>query len=311
MTHARRSVSDAREGQTLAGASVLVRYFNFVKLPHTLFALPFALVGATLATYGAPVSIGAVGWIVLAFTCARFAAMGFNRIADRVIDARNPRTATRELPSGTIGVHEAAVAVAVASTLFVVASFRLNAVCGWLSPVALGWVFFYSYTKRFTRWTHLVLGLSLAIAPVGGYLAVAGHWSAPWWMLLSLAAAVATWVAGFDILYALQDQTFDLAHGLHSIPVSLGTAGAFRVARFLHGTTIVALALVGWATGAGALYWTGVLVAGGLLFYEHSLVSPDDLRRLDAAFFMMNGIISIAFFAFVLAERVLRAWGVA
>lgn len=309
MTPARRGVSIAREGQTLAGASVVVRYFNFVKLPHTLFALPFALVGATLATYVAPVSIGAVGWIILAFTCARFAAMGFNRIVDRVIDAHNPRTASRELPSGTIGVREAMAAVAVASALFVLASFRLNAVCGWLSPLALAWVFFYSYTKRFTRWTHLVLGLSLAIAPVGGYLAVAGHWSAPRWMLLALAGGVASWVAGFDILYALQDQTFDLAHGLHSIPVSLGTAGAFRVARLLHGLTVLALAAVGWATGAGALYWVGVVVAGGLLFYEHSLVSPGNLRRLDAAFFMMNGIISIAFFAFVLAERVLRAWG--
>ena len=297
-----------REGQTLAGASAVVRWFNFVKLPHTLFALPFALVGATLATYRAPVSAGAVAWIIVAFTSARFAAMGFNRIADRVIDARNPRTAARELPSGAMGVREASLAVLVASTLFVVASFRLNALCGWLSPAALAWVFFYSYTKRFTRWTHLVLGVSLAIAPVGGFLAVAGHWSAPWWVLLVLAAAVASWVAGFDILYALQDHTFDLAHGLHSIPVAFGPRGAFAISRALHALTVVALAVVGWSTGAGLLYGIGVMVAGGLLLYEHSLVSPGDLRRLDAAFFMMNGIISITFFVFVLAERLLRAW---
>jgi 4-hydroxybenzoate polyprenyltransferase len=249
-----------------------------------------------------------VAWIVVAFTAARFTAMGFNRIVDREIDARNPRTAARELPTGLLGVREAWVAVLGAAALTVYAAARLNPLCGWLAPVALAWVCFYSYTKRFTRWSHLVLGMSLAIAPVGGYLAVTGRWSEPWWMLPVLAAAVATWVAGFDILYALQDRTFDLAQGLHSIPVAFGPEGAVQASRLLHLLSIVALGVVGLATDAGALYGLGVLVAAALLLYEHRLVSPTDLSRLDAAFFTMNGIISIAFFGFVLAERVARVW---
>ena len=295
-----------RDGQTLGGDSLVVRYLNFVKLPHTLFALPFALVGATLASYTGRVTGKSLGWIVLAFTAVRFAAMGFNRIVDRDIDARNPRTAGRELPRGTLTLRQASVAVVMASLLFVYAAWRLNPLCGWLSPIALGWVLAYSYTKRFTKWSHLVLGVSLSIAPVGGYLAIAGHWSEPWWMLLVLAAAVSSWVAGFDILYALQDRTFDVAQGLHSIPVAFGAARAVRMSQVLHAITVVSLAVVGWATGAGWLYALGVAVSAALLLYEHSLVKPDDLRRLDAAFFTMNGVISIAFFAFVLAERIMR-----
>jgi 4-hydroxybenzoate polyprenyltransferase len=296
-----------REGQTLGGESLLVRYLNFVKLPHTLFALPFALVGATLASYVAPVTWRSLGWIVVAFTTVRFAAMGFNRIVDRHIDARNPRTKARELPAGVITVRQAALAVIVMSLLFVYAAWQLNPLCGWLSPVALAWVLAYSYTKRFTRWSHLILGASLSIAPVGGYLAIAGQWSTPPWMLLVLALAVASWVAGFDILYALQDRDFDVAQGLHSIPASLGPEGAVRFSQALHAVTVVALAAVGWGTGAGWVYGAGVLVAASLLLYEHSLVKPHDLRRLDAAFFTMNGVISIAFFVFVLAERLMRA----
>lgn len=296
----------SREGQTIGGESLLVRYLNFVKLPHTLFALPFALVGATLASYETPVTWRSLWWIVVAFTTVRFAAMGFNRIADREIDARNPRTANRELPAGTLTLRQAWLAVIVTSLLFMYAAWQLNPFCGWLSPVALGWVLAYSYTKRFTRWSHLVLGASLSIAPVGGYLAVAGQWTDPVWILLALAAAVASWVAGFDILYALQDRDFDVAQGLHSLPVALGAADAVRFSQGLHAVTVVCLALVGWGTGAGWLYAAGVLVAGSLLLYEHSLVKPHDLRRLDAAFFTMNGVISIAFFVFVLAERLVR-----
>lgn len=299
-------MSAPREGQTLGGESLLVRYFNFVKLPHTVFALPFALVGATLASYRAPVSWQALGWIVLAFTSARFAAMGFNRIVDRDIDARNPRTASREIPRGALTLSQAAMAVALASAVFVFAAFRLNPLCGWLSPVALGWVLFYSYTKRFTRWSHIVLGMSLSIAPVGGYLAIAGQWSEPWWMLLVLAAAVASWVAGFDILYALQDTAFDKDQGLHSIPVAFGAEGAVRISQLLHAITVASLVAVGMATGAGWLYAIGVVVAASLLLYEHSLVKPNDLSKLDAAFFTMNGVISIAFFVFVLAERLMN-----
>ena len=298
-----------REGQMLGGDSMLVRYLNFVKLPHTLFALPFALVGATLASYRRPVTWASIIWIVVAFTAARFAAMGFNRIVDRDIDARNPRTAGRELPRGSLTLREASVAVIAASLVFLFASWQLNDLCGWLSPFALGWVLSYSYTKRFTRWSHLVLGVSLSIAPVGGYLAIAGAWGEPWWMLLVLAVAVASWVAGFDVLYALQDRTFDVAQGLHSIPVAFGAERAVRFSQALHAITVVSLVAVGWGTGAGWLYDAGVAVAAVLLLYEHTLVKPHDLRRLDAAFFTMNGVISIAFFVFVLAERLMRSGG--
>jgi 4-hydroxybenzoate polyprenyltransferase len=294
-----------REGQTFAGRSRLVRYANFVKLPHTLFALPFALVGVTVASYVIEVRWSDVLWVALAFTAARFAAMGFNRIADRDIDALNPRTARRELPSGAMRVGEAAIAVALASALFIFAAWQLNPLCLALSPIALAWVLFYSYTKRFTRWAHLALGLGLGIAPVGGYLAITGAWSSPWWVLIALAAAVMSWAGGFDIFYALQDIEFDRAHGLHSLPARLGAAPATGVARVLHLVTVAALALAGAGIGAGAFYWAGVIVVALLLLYEHSLVRPADLSRLDAAFFTMNGVLSVTFFAFVLAGRVL------
>ena len=295
-----------REGQTLSGTGVLLRHANLVRLPHTVFALPFALVGVVLASYIAPITVRSVLWVVVAFTSARFAAMGFNRIVDREIDARNPRTKLREIPSGTMGVREASVAVAIASVLFFVAAWQLNRLCLLLSPVALGWVLFYSYTKRFTRWSHLVLGVGLSIAPVGGYLAITGQWSDPWWMLIALAIAVATWVGGFDILYALQDVSFDRENGLYSVPSTFGEPTALNIARLLHLTTVAALAIAGLGAGAGVLYFAGVLVAAVLLLYEHSLVKADDFTRLDAAFFTMNGVISIVFFGFVFTERLLR-----
>jgi 4-hydroxybenzoate polyprenyltransferase len=295
-----------REGQTFAGGSRLVRYANFVKLPHTLFALPFALVGVVLASYVKDVRWTEVLWVIVAFSAARFAAMGFNRIVDRRIDTLNPRTARRELPAGTISTLEASAAVALASALFVFAAWELNPLCFLLAPVALAWVFFYSYTKRFTRWAHLALGLGLGIAPVGGYLAVTGEWSSAWWTLVLLALAVMSWVGGFDIFYALQDVAFDRQHGLHSIPVALGEVRAVVVARALHAFTVCALAIVGVGVSAGWLYILGVVVVAALLLYEHSLVRPGNLARLDAAFFTMNGIISITFFGFVLAERLIR-----
>jgi 4-hydroxybenzoate polyprenyltransferase len=277
-----------------------------VRLPHTVFALPFALVGVVLASYVASITAGDVVWVVVAFTSARFAAMGFNRIVDRDIDARNPRTRSREIPSGTMGVREARVAVAIAAVIFFIAAWQLNPLCLLLSPLALAWVLFYSYTKRFTRWSHLVLGVGLSIAPVGGYLAITGHWSEPWWMLISLAIAVATWVGGFDILYALQDVSFDRENGLYSVPATFGEPTALGIARVLHLATVVALAVAGMGAGAGVVYFVGVLVAGVLLLYEHSLVKADDFTKLDAAFFTMNGVISIVFFGFVFTERLLR-----
>lgn len=305
-----------REGQTFGGPSRLAVYASFVKLPHTVFALPFALVGVVLASYRHPLTAGVVGWTVLAFTAARFAAMGFNRIVDREFDAGNPRTRGREIPRGALGVGEAWLAVAVASLVFLAAAAMLNPMTFALAPVALAWIFFYSYTKRFTRYAHLVLGLGMAIAPVGGYLAVTGGWSRPWWLLVVLALAVTTWGAGFDVLYALADIEFDRAQGLHSIPAALGERGAIAVARGLHLLTALCLLLLGAAAfpaGApGAAWsWSGIGVVAAMLVYEHSLVRPGDLRRLDAAFFTMNGVISLALFAFVLAGRLVAGGDVA
>ncbi|MEP6858809.1 MAG: UbiA-like polyprenyltransferase [Gemmatimonadales bacterium] len=306
MTRSKDATTAVREGQTLRGQGVLLRHANLVRLPHTVFALPFALVGVVLASYFAPITVSDVVWVVVAFTTARFAAMGFNRIVDREIDARNARTRSREIPSGAMSVREAGVAVTIASLVFFVAAWQLNTLCLVLAPVALAWVLFYSYTKRFTRWSHLVLGIGLSIAPVGGYIAISGAWSDPWWMLIALAIAVATWVGGFDILYALQDVSFDRENGLYSVPSTFGEANALNIARVLHLTTVAALAIAGIGAGAGLLYFLGVAVAAALLLYEHSLVKANDFSRLDAAFFTMNGVISIVFLGFVLTERLLR-----
>ncbi len=291
------------EGQTFVGESLLVRYVNFVKLPHTLFALPFALVGVLAASLQAPVTLRTVGLVVVAFTAARWVAMGFNRIADRAYDARNPRTQNRELPRGVLSVHQAWGSVAVAAGLFLWAAWSLNPLCFLLSPVALVWVMGYSLSKRFTWWPHLWLGMSLAIAPVGGWLAVTGSWSEPAWLLLAITIAVATWVAGFDIFYALPDAAFDRASGLHSAVVRLGESRAILLAKLLHGATIPALALFGWGAGFGWWYYAGVAVAAAILAYEHQLVRPGDLSRLDAAFFRMNAVMSVTVFSFALLDR--------
>ena len=291
------------EGQTLTGESLLVRYVNFVKLPHTLFALPFALLGVLAASMQAPVSWRTVGLVVVAFTAARWVAMGFNRIADRDFDARNPRTRDRELPRGAISVSQAWTSVVVAAALFVWAAWSLNPLCFLLSPVALAWVMGYSLSKRFTWWPHLWLGMSLAIAPVGGWIAVLGAWSNPAWLLAAITVAVATWVSGFDIFYALPDVSFDRESGLRSAVVRLGEARAILLAKLLHGVTIPALALFGWGAGFGLWYYAGVAAAALILAYEHQLVRPGDLSRLDAAFFRMNAVMSVTVFGFALLDR--------
>ncbi len=312
----------ARDGQLLGGSSLLVRLANFVKLPHTVFALPFALVGVCFASAVRTPTVSEVGWVLLAFTAARFAGMGFNRIVDRDVDAQNPRTAMREIPRGALTVAQATAAVTVMSALFVFAAWRLNPLCFALSPVALLWVLGYSYTKRFTRWSHLWLGLGLGIAPVGGYLAITGAWSAPWWLLCALSLAVMSWTGGFDILYALQDAEFDRRHGLHSLPSAIGVPSAITVARALHALTVLCLATVVWADPlalgarvgtevAAVLLWSGVGLAAALLVWEHRLVKADDLSRLDAAFFTMNGIISMVFFGCVLGATLLGRGAVA
>jgi 4-hydroxybenzoate polyprenyltransferase len=297
-----------REGQTFAGRSLASRYASFVKLPHTLFALPFAGAGAVLASYRHPagVTLGSILWIVIAFTAARFAAMGFNRIADRVHDARNPRTRMRELPAGRLSVAQAAVAVAVAAALFIFSAWQLNPLCGWLSPIALAWTFFYSYTKRFTRFSHWVLGLSLATAPVGAYLAIAGTWSQPAAALIVLAAAVMLWVAGFDIVYAIQDIDFDREQGLHSVPARLGMRQSLVLARMLHlGAVAGFVAIAAFALfPVGRFYALGVGMMGTLLLIEHRIMhGPLDMQRIDRAFFKMNVLVSTSFFAFTLIDR--------
>ena len=290
------------EGQVLAGESLVVRFANFVKLPHTLFALPFALLGVLAASRAAPLTLRAVLLVVAAFSTARWVAMGFNRIADRHFDGRNPRTRNRELPKGALTVGQAWVSVAIAAVAFLLAARALNPLCALLAPFALAWVMIYSLTKRFTWWPHVWLGLSLAIAPVGGYLAITGQWSTPWWTLVAVTVAVATWVAGFDIFYALPDEAFDRTEGLHSAVVRLGVPRAIMLAKLLHGITIPALLLFGWGSGFGMWYYAGVGVAAAILIWEHQLVRADDLSRLDAAFFTMNAVMSVTVFGFALLD---------
>ena len=308
----------ARDGQLITGESMLVRLANFVKLPHTVFAMPFALVGVLCASVVAPVTVAMVGWVLLAFTAARFAGMGFNRIVDRDVDAINPRTAKRELPAGTLLLAQAKGSVAVASVLFVVAAWQLNRLCLVLSPVALLWVLGYSYTKRFTRYSHLWLGLGLSIAPVGGYLAVTGAWSDPWWLLCVLALAVACWSGGFDMLYALQDADFDRRHGLHSMPSAIGVPKAILFSRILHVIAVSCLSVVVSTHPLGTevpwvqtVLWGGVAFVAAMLVWEHRMVNADDLTKLDAAFFTMNGIISLGFLTVFAVARFLASGFVA
>ncbi len=293
------------DGQTLAGGSLFIRYVNFVKLPHTVFALPFAFLGVVYASFSATVTLAQGLLVLLAFTAARFAAMGFNRVVDRDVDALNPRTRNRELPTGRLSLRAAGTGVVVAAAVFVIAAGLLNRLCLYLSPLALAWILSYSYTKRFTSWSHLWLGASLAIAPAGGYLAVVGSWAAPWWTLPAVGLAVLTWVAGFDMFYALQDEGFDRAHGVKSAVVLLGQRASIRVAKLLHGITIVMLIVFALGTPFGVIYYVGVAVAAAILAWEHHLVRPGDLTRLDAAFFQMNGVMSIIVFIFSFADRVL------
>jgi len=283
------------EAQTFAGESLLVRYINFVRLPHTVFALPFALLGVVAASFRYPVTGGRIALVVIAFTAARFVAMGFNRIADKDLDAKNPRTRTRELPTGRLSLAQAWAAVGVATALFVWAAWALNPLCLALSPLALAVITLYSYAKRFTWWSHLWLGLGDAIAGPAGYLAITGRWSDPWWLLPVLAVAVTLWVGGFDVFYALQDEAFDRA----------GRAVSIVLAKVMHGLTVVALLVFGWAAGFGLPYVAGIAAGAAILAWEHRLVKPGDLSRLNAAFFTANGLISIIVFLGALGDRIL------
>ena len=296
--------SDGREGQTFVGESLLVRYANFVKLPHTVFALPFALLGLVVASRQTAVTWRMLGLVVLAFTCARFVALGFNRIADRELDARNPRTKARELPTGRLTLAQAWIAVALAAALFLGTARALNPLCFALAPIALVFISAYSYTKRFTAWSHLWLGLADGIATPAGYLAVTGRWSEPWWLLPVGALAVTLWVGGFDVFYALPDEGFDRAERLESLVVRLGPARAIFVAKLLHGLALVTLVLFGIGAGLGVAYYVGVTIGVALIAWEHQLVKPGDLARLDAAFFGANGLVSVVVFLGALVDRI-------
>jgi 4-hydroxybenzoate polyprenyltransferase len=271
--------------------SRLRTYAAFVRISHSVFALPFALAGALLAGRHAPVSWATVAWILVAMVGARSAAMGFNRLADARMDALNPRTAGRELPRGAMTWTEAAWFVGLASAVFVFAAWRLNPLCFVLSPVALAIVFWYSLAKRFTPWTQAFLGLAMAVAPVGGWLAVGGRGGWEPWLL---ALAIGTWVGGFDVLYACQDLDFDLAHGLQSIPVRFGVAKALLISRLMHVTTIACLAALPLVAPLGPLYLAGVGIVAALLAYEQSLVSADDLSQVKRAF-DLNGYVGILY----------------
>lgn len=274
-----------------------------IKFSHSVFALPFALAGATLAATVSGITWAQAGWIVMAMVSARTAAMGFNRLVDRDIDAANPRTRNRELPRGIIAPHTVGVFVVASSLIFVFAAYNLNRLCFLLSPVALAVILSYSLLKRWTWTSHFFLGLSLGIAPMGAWIAVTGAFDPePLW----LTAAVLTWVAGFDIIYACQDYAFDLTHGLFSIPQRIGISGALWTARALHVITVVSLLAIKWVFGLQAVYLIGVMLVALILIYEHSLVRADDLSKVNVAFFTTNGIVSLVYFVFTLGDVVMR-----
>jgi 4-hydroxybenzoate polyprenyltransferase len=275
---------------------------EMIKWEHSIFALPFALCGAMLAASGLPTAHQLL-WIVIAMLAARSAAMAFNRLADVSIDASNPRTSTRALPTGQLSSSFVAAFVIVSCAIFILAASQLNRLTLWLSPVALAVLLLYSYTKRFTRLSHLVLGFALGIAPAAAWIAVRGTLDP---RILLLTAAVTFWVAGFDILYACQDFQFDRDTGLYSIPSRIGIAPALWVARAFHLIMLIFLVAMIPAFALGKLALLGVAAVLLLLLYEHSLVKANDLSRLNAAFFTMNGVISVVFFGFVAADILVR-----
>jgi 4-hydroxybenzoate polyprenyltransferase len=284
-------------------------YLSLIKFSHTIFAMPFAFIGFFLGVYYYP---GKFGWsqqlllklilVILCMIFARSAAMSFNRYLDRKYDALNPRTAIREIPKGIITPKNALVFTIISCICFIVTTWFINRICFFLSPVALAVVLGYSYTKRFTPLCHLILGLGLSLAPIGAYLAVTGIFRL---LPVLFSIAVICWVSGFDIIYALQDEEFDRSQKLYSIPSWLGKAKALHVSELLHLLSTMAVVTAGIFGGFGWLYWLGVLVFMGCLIYQHSLVKPNDLRKVNIAFMTMNGIASVVFAIFVIADLIL------
>ena len=299
----RRFQSDAEtdDFETTMSKSRIQTVLEMIKFEHSVFALPFALVGALLAARaaGGLPTWAQIGWIVVAMVGARSAAMTMNRIADIAYDRRNPRTANRALPKGELSLGFAWGFTLAASAMLVLAAWRLNRLALELSPVALGVLFFYSYTKRFTSWSHFVLGFCLGISPAAAWIAIRGSLDA---RMLLLCAAVTLWVGGFDVLYACQDVEFDKSAGLHSIPKRFGIARALGIARAMHVVMVALLCWLAWGFALAWPAWAGIAAVAALLAYEHSLVKPDDLSKMNAAFFTVNGYISLLF---------LLTWGAA
>jgi 4-hydroxybenzoate polyprenyltransferase len=283
----------------LTVTTTLRHFLDAIKFEHTVFALPFAYIAMVLAAGGWP-GIHVVLWVTLAMIGGRTLAMAMNRLVDHALDAANPRTAGRHLPTGLLRPGQVALAATASGALLLVAAWRLNPLCLALAPLAAVFLIGYSYTKRFTWWSHWILGFTDGIAAAGGWIAVRAAFDPP---VLVLWFALTVWIAGFDLIYACQDVAFDRAAGLHSVPARFGIAAALRVARVCHVLTVLAFATLGAMTGLGVLYWVGVLVVAGLFVYEHSLVSPGDLSRLDVAFFNVNGYIAVILFVAVLAGR--------
>ncbi len=295
-------VETGRSGRGRWGERILT-YGRMIKFTHTIFALPFALSAVALAQRRHPLTLWDLVWMLAAMVGARSAAMGFNRIADAAIDARNPRTAVREIPSGKLSLSAATVFVAVFSGLFVLSAAMLGRLCLYLSIPVLGALFFYSYTKRFTWLAHLYLGFAISLAPAGAWIAVAKGFSPA---ILLLSGALMTYIAGFDILYACQDADFDRDEGLCSIPARFGPRRSFAIAAGLHLLSFLFLAAVHFAFDMGPVYAVGVCIIGVLYVVEHRLVSPDDLCRIDIAFFHVNSVVSVLLFFSVLADEFLR-----
>ncbi len=285
---------------------VLVKkYLSLIKFSHTIFAMPFALIGFVLGViragegYTLSLILTKLAWVIGCMVFARSAAMAFNRYLDRHFDAKNPRTAIREIPAGLLKAESVLFFTISSSVLFMVFAWLINPLCFYLSPVALLVVLGYSYTKRFTALCHLVLGLGLSLAPIGAYLAVTGAFH---WLPILFSLTVIGWVGGFDIIYALQDEEFDRNNNLNSIPAALGKRKALRVSELLHVLAAAFVILAGYFGAFGWLYWIGVAVFIGMLIYQHSIVKPDDLRRVNLAFMTANGIASVVFAVFVIAD---------
>lgn len=294
--------------------STVKNYLSLIRFSHTIFAMPFALIGFFLGTsqwafstvpgwhtiiYPWKEILTLLGLVLLCMVFARSAAMAFNRYLDRNFDAKNPRTAIREIPSGIIAANNALVFTIISSFIFVITCYFINTICFMLSPVALLVVLGYSYTKRFTPLCHFILGLGLSLAPIGAYLAVTGHFAL---LPVLFSLTVIFWVSGFDIIYALQDEEFDKSQRLYSIPASLGKAKALRVSELLHMLSAGCVLAAGWYAGFGLLYWLGVGVFVGMLIYQHSIVKPNDLKKVNLAFMTANGIASVVFAALVIAD---------